>query len=91
MPATSDTSVKHVNAVRWATCISGTGEHPSMLRLDDGIVSASDAMALIEAGQKFAMTPPPGAPAYDAHKATGLDLLLQTRVCDRCQTRVLFA
>lgn len=62
-----------------------------MLRLDDGEVSSTDAMSLMDAGQKFAMTPPPGAPAYDAHKATGLDLLLQTRVCEVCRCRVLFA
>lgn len=60
-------------------------------RADGSEISADDALALIDAGAVLHMIPPPGAPAYAAHAATGLPLLLQTRACPDCGKRVLFA
>ena len=38
------------------------------------------------------MIPPEGAPAYEAHIASGgLPLILQTRECELCKKKVLFA
>lgn len=67
-------------------------KHVVMIKLDNGgEISSSDAMSLMDVGVSYFMIPPPGAPAYEAHKVTGLPLLLQTRVCPDCKERVLFA
>jgi len=56
------------------------------------IVAADIVAAEIDEGKLvYWMIPPEGAPAYEAWKATGLPLMLQTRTCDKCHKRVLFA
>jgi len=74
------------------SCANSDRRHVGAVVLaDDSVVSADDAIALIDAGGVLAMTPPPGAPAHAAHLATGLDLLLQVIECPACGKRVLFA
>jgi hypothetical protein len=84
-----------VVAVRPEYC-NGAGparKHTVFVRLGDGSdVTAEDLIALIEAGAAYHMIPPEGAPAYEAHLASGgLPLILQVRVCDLCFKKVLFA
>lgn len=57
----------------------------------DDEINAEDLVDLIDAGGEYWMIPSPHAPAYDAHVATGLPLILQTRECPGCGRRVLFA
>lgn len=66
--------------------------HVSRLEFEDGSeCSDEDAIAMLKAGAGLFMTPPPGAPAHAMHVATGLDLILQWRVCPACRSEVLFA
>ena len=68
------------------------GTHVQCVRLEDGgEITCEDVMVLMDLGKRFFMIPPPGAPAFAAHQATGLCLLLQTRSCPSCGDRVLFA
>lgn len=66
--------------------------HVSNLHFDDGSeCSDEDAIAMLKAGAELFMIPPPDAPAYEAHVATGLGLILQWRVCPACHMEVVFA
>jgi hypothetical protein len=75
-PCPKDATIAHIAAVMLAR------EH---------IVQATDLAALIDAGAFYWMTPLPGAPAYEAHLATGLPLIIQTRSCPGCGAHVIFA
>lgn len=79
--------------VRAGTCPKDEGIHHILkLKLGEGReIEASDLAALIDAGGVYWMIPPPGAPAYEAHLATGLPLILQTRHCPGCGLHVPFA
>ena len=89
----TDAEHKQIVAARREPCPGRDGgQHASALQLADGSeIGSDDALALIDVGAVFYMIPPPGASAYDAYKATGLPLLLQTRACPDCGKRVLFA
>lgn len=67
--------------------------HVDRIRLENGDeLSSEDTIALMDAGRNFFMIPPPGAPAYEAHIASGgLPLIIQTKACEHCQERILFA
>lgn len=79
--------------VRKFLCASNNEvRHTIRVRLKDGSdISSEDLMSLMDAGRDYFMIPPEGAPAYEAYKVTGAPLILQTRVCEHCQQRVLFA
>lgn len=67
-------------------------KHVSHVKLENGHeLKADDLMSLMDAGRSYFMIPPPGAPAYEAHKETGYPLILQIIVCKECKERVLFA
>ena len=76
-------------------CPCSTDRHPMAhvggVVTEDGVITADDAIALIEAGRVLDMIPPPGAPAHAVHVATGFPLILQVRTCDLCGQKVLFA
>jgi hypothetical protein len=85
---------KHqVVAARPEACPGGDRRHVVLVKLADGSdVVAEDLIALIEAGAAYHMIPPEGAPAYEAHIASGgLPLILQVRECELCKKKVLFA
>lgn len=89
-----DNPAVKVVAVRLRHCPRGEEvvQHVEMLKLEDGgEIGETDAMYLMDAGRSYYMIPPPGAPAYAAHVATGLPLIIQTRICPDCNERVLFA
>ena len=92
---TSSVDPNHqVVAVRPEVCRGDDDrKHPVLVRLGDGSdVTAEDLMALIDAGAAYHMIPPQGAPAYEGHLASGgLPLILQTRTCELCKKKVLFA
>lgn len=58
---------------------------------DESKLTASDAIAMIDAGRVLYMLPPVGAPAHAASVALGARLLLQVHECEHCGVRVLFA
>lgn len=59
---------------------------------DETRLTASDAIAMLDAGRVLYMLPPSGAPAHAASEALGgARLLLQVRECEHCGNRVLFA
>jgi hypothetical protein len=59
---------------------------------DETRLTASDAIAMVDAGRVLYMLPPSGAPAHEASEALGgARLLLQVRECEHCGNRVLFA
>lgn len=88
----TDSPDKEIVAVRMIPCTPQNGEHIDRIRLaDGGELSNDDAIALMDAGKRFFMIPPPGAPAHEMHVLTGKPLLVQTRPCPSCGKRVLFA
>lgn len=82
-----------VVGVRRAVCVGDESkQHVTAMKTAAGdVVESADAMALMDTGRVYFMKPPPGAPAHAVHVATGLPLLIQTRTCEACGERVLFA
>jgi len=87
-----DTPDIEVIAIRTEKCPKGEQNHVVKVKAkSESEYTADDAMYLMDAGQTFFMIPPKGSPAYPVHEATGLPLVLQTKICPDCQERVLFA
>lgn len=91
-PTSLDNQAMQIVAVHQEPCPKDGRKHVTHVKLaDDSELTSSKVMILMDVGKRFFMIPPPGAPAYEAYRATGLPLLVQTRTCSQCGERVLFA
>lgn len=94
-PATADQPHLHVIGIidpRECPTIASVHHVAGVVLADETHLTASDAIAMLDAGRVLYMLPPSGAPAHEASKALGgARLVLQVRECKHCGERNLFA
>lgn len=94
-PATDDQPHLHVVGIiepRECPTMASRQHVSGVVLADETLLTASDAIAMIDAGRVLYMLPPAGSPAHAASQVLGCGrLLLQVRECEHCGNRVLFA